>query len=263
MSVAFVTGSSRGIGRAIALRLAEAGWDVALTARSADALAETAAAAAGHGVTAVPVPADLSSWEATERACTAAVEALGVPDLVVNNAGYAAPDVSFLDSDPASFERVVAVNLLGPIWVCRALLPAMVARGSGVVVNVNSLGGTRPFPHALAYAASKAGLCRVTDTLAAELDGAVQLFDVSPGLVRTDMTAEMAMWRDVPDDVWSPPSAIADTVLALASGDYAALSGRFVHAPRDDLSALAEGLGTEEARTLRLVPYGPDDPLAG
>jgi 3-oxoacyl-[acyl-carrier protein] reductase len=145
----------------------------------------------------------------------------------------------------------------------------MVARGRGRVVNVNSGFGARPMPEYSAYSVSKAALFRLTDNLvaalAAEPDASVSVFDVSPGAVRTDMTGSMALFDGWTEDDWTPPERLVDVVRAVALGRLDPLSGRFIHAGRDDLDELlahAKQIEAGDARALRLVPYGPDDPLA-
>lgn len=258
---ALVTGASRGIGRVIAVALATEGYDVAVTARSTDELSATADEVRAAGVRSVAVPADLRAWDDVRDLYATVVGELGDIDVLVNNAGLAGVEVPFVESEVGEWERILTVNLLAPMWLCRAVIPGMIEGGGGVVVNINSLGGTEAFPTQSAYAASKAGLCRLTDTLALELADIVQVFDVSPGLVRTAMTSGSMMWRDVPPEAWTSPDVVAATVVQLASGGFPGLSGRFVHAPTDDLAALAESI-TEGGRTLGLAAGYPGDPVA-
>ncbi len=108
---------------------------------------------------------------------------------------------------------------------------------------------------------------RFTESLAADLAGTgVAVFDLAPGVVRTDMTAGMAIHRDRADDAWTPPERVTDAVAILATGQMDALSGRFLHATRDDFGAMLawqSWITEADARTLRLRAYGADDPLAG
>jgi 3-oxoacyl-[acyl-carrier protein] reductase len=140
----------------------------------------------------------------------------------------------------------------------------MVRRGGGRVLHVGSGMGQRAHPDWSAYAVSKAGLARLTDSLAAGLDGTgVVVLEVSPGLVRTDMTE--TMWGPAEEQSWNEPARVAEAAVRFARGDLDALHGRFVHAARDDLDLLVAAAATiveRDARTLRLRPYGPDDPLA-
>jgi NAD(P)-dependent dehydrogenase (short-subunit alcohol dehydrogenase family) len=138
----------------------------------------------------------------------------------------------------------------------------MVSRGRGYIINMNSLQGSRGGETSAAYAVSKAALMRFTDTVAAEVAGTgVIVLDVSPGLVRTSMTDERPDLNAIPDDEWTPPETAANHIVALASGKYDALHGRFVHASDnlDDLLKLIEG--HTDGRVLRLAAAGVGDPL--
>ena len=158
------------------------------------------------------------------------------------------------------------VNVLGPVRLCSLVLPGMVARGRGYVINVTSLQGSRAFPGCSAYGASKAALMRLTDTMAGDLAGTgVVVFDISPGVVRTAMTQEpglAALLADIPDEDWTPAARTGEVVAALTGGRFDALSGSFVHA-EDDLEALLARMSGAEPdwRRLRMTPAGADDPL--
>ena len=261
--VAIVTGAGRGIGRALAIALSGAGAGVGLLGREPSYLRDTAAACAGPAVTAV---ADVTDADSVAAAVESLEADLGPVDLLVNNAGRIdGAEVPPWEADPADWWAVVEANLRGPMLLCRALVPAMVARGRGRIVNINSGMGLQPVPGYSAYSVSKAALARYTDCLAEALrPHGVVAFDLSPGRVRTDMTLGMAMWAGVADDSWTPVDAVVGAVLTLASGRADSLSGRFLHAARDDLDSLiarAGELAGDDARTLRLRAYGPDDPL--
>jgi NAD(P)-dependent dehydrogenase (short-subunit alcohol dehydrogenase family) len=124
--------------------------------------------------------------------------------------------------------------------------------------------GQRPHPDWSAYSVSKAAVSRLTDTVAAALDGTgVTLLEVSPGLVRTDMTE--TMWGPPDEQPWNDVARMVDLVTRFAAGELDLLHGRFVHVARDDLDALLAVAGRvreTDARTLRLRAYGPEDPLA-
>jgi 3-oxoacyl-[acyl-carrier protein] reductase len=258
-----VTGAGRGIGRAIATALSADGLAVGLLGRDAAALAETAAGCAGRTVM---VPADVTVRAAVEAAVAGVETALGPVDLLVNNAGLVdAAEVPAWAADPDQWWGVVEANLRGPYLTIRSVVPGMLARGGGRILNINSGMGHRPYPHYSAYSVSKGALGRLTDCLAPALEGTgVTILDVSPGLVRTGMTTPMPMWADAKPEQWNPVSNVVNVVRAFARGELDALSGRFVHASKDDISTLlahAEEMAARDARTLRLRPYGPDDPL--
>jgi 3-oxoacyl-[acyl-carrier protein] reductase len=254
MTVSVVTGAGRGIGRATALALARAGHQVVVTGRTANTVRSTAEEVGGTAVVgSVDDPEHVAELAEVTRD-------LGGVELLVNNAGLADTPGTFLEADPAQWWRVVETNLRGPMLTCHALLPKMIERGSGRVVNFNSMAGMRPFTPSSAYSVSKAGLARLTDVLAASLeDTGVSVFDLSPGLVHTEMADSGGLFADVPEKYWTPMEEAVAAVLALASGRYDALTGRFVHAT-EDLDALLAEVGPD-SRRLRLVPAGDGDPL--
>jgi short-subunit dehydrogenase len=179
-SVCLVTGATSGIGRATALRLARAGARVLSLGRDTYALEDVAGRTAGIGIR-----ADLSDPSDVDRAAREAEEALGRVDILVNNAaeGFAG---TFAEMKPERAERLVRTNLAAPIRLTRALLPGMLARGRGHVVNVASVAGHVGVPEETVYAATKAGLITFSDSLRYELYGTgVGVSVVSPGVVDT------------------------------------------------------------------------------
>jgi 3-oxoacyl-[acyl-carrier protein] reductase len=278
--VAVVTGAGRGIGREIAIGLARAGMSVGLLGRTtttldavlrdclaAGATASGAAAsgATANGATAVAATADVTNVGQLRRALDAVQRELGPADLVVSNAGRrehgpARP----WEVDGTDWWQTIETNLRGPFLVARAVLPAMVERGSGRLLHIGSGMAHRPQAEWSAYGVSKAALSRLTDSLAAALDGTgVTVLEVSPGLVRTDLTE--TMWGPAEQQSWTDVSRIVVAATRFARGDLDSLHGRFVHAGRDDLDALlaaADDIRTEDARALRLRSYGGGDPLA-
>lgn len=184
--VALVTGASRGIGRALALALAEAGADVACAARTASVLGETAVAIEALGRRAVAVAADVTSAEEVERMVGRTVGEFGRLDILVNNAGIvfgtAAEKISVAD-----WRRLLEVNLTGAFLCAQAAGRQMIAQRSGRIINVGSIFGelgTRGFA---AYAAAKAGLHALTRSLAYEwARHGVTVNGIAPGYIRTD-----------------------------------------------------------------------------
>ena len=180
---ALVTGASRGIGAAVALRMAGAGARVHLLARSADVLVRMARELGGSAW-----PADLEGdgelWGVLNK-LTAALG--GPPDLVVNAAGVF--DMATLADTPIElFDRAVGVNLRGPFLVIRALLPAMLTRGSGSIITVGSVAGHQALPGNSAYSASKFGVRGMHDVLSEELRGTgVRATLVEPGATDTSV----------------------------------------------------------------------------
>jgi NAD(P)-dependent dehydrogenase (short-subunit alcohol dehydrogenase family) len=143
----------------------------------------------------------------------------------------------------------------------RAVVPGMLARGHGRVVNLASGMSTRADRDYSAYSAAKTGLMRLTEALDLSLQGSgVTAFDVAPGVVDTPMTRSMEMWRDFTD--WTPPERVIELVVAIAAGELDAWSGRFLRAGKDEIDVLRRLTPDGAARQLRLQPYGDSDPVA-
>lgn len=232
---AVVTGAGRGIGRTIALQLAASGLRVGLTGRDPALLNAVAEEVRAKGGTAATAAADVTDWSAVQHAFDALESQLGEVDLLVNNAG-AVGGGKLWDSDMAGWWRVIEVNLRGPLHWCRAVLPGMVERDRGRVVNVTGYVGIRPSSPVTPYAVAKAGLIRLTDSLAEQLAAtAVKVFAISPGTVRTGITTSLAVYKDFRG--WDPPELAATLILRIAAGEADPLSGRLLHV-RDDLDEM-------------------------
>jgi 3-oxoacyl-[acyl-carrier protein] reductase len=245
--VALVTGGGRGIGRRIAVELTEAGMRVAVSARTRAEVEETAQQIGG-----LAIEADVSDRAAVERMVAEVERELGPLDLLVNNAGIAAEEGQAWEMEPADWWHVFEVNVLGAYLCCRAVLPGMIERGRGRIVNTGSGAGYLPGSRGTAYSASKAALYRFGDTLALQLEPhGIPVFTISPGLVRTAMT-EGVFGDDAP---WTPPELAPRLVRALASGRADRLSGRYIHAEHDDIEVLiarADAIVEQDLNSIRL-----------
>jgi 3-hydroxybutyrate dehydrogenase len=190
--VALVTGAGRGIGREIALALAREGCLVAVAARSLDPGETTAAEARRFGVEAAPIVLDVTDADAIARGVAAVGATLGPVDVLVNNAGIA-ESASFAKTDPAVWERHLRVNATGPYLLTRAVLPGMLERRWGRVINIASLAGLYGAPYVTAYTASKHALVGLTRALAAEVAGkGVTVNAICPGFAATDLVWDSA-----------------------------------------------------------------------
>lgn len=244
--VALVTGGGRGIGAGIARELAAAGMRVAVSGRTHDQVARVASEIGGHAVT-----ADVSQRDDVERMTAEVESVLGPVDLLVANAGVAEWERAAWEVDPDRWWHVLEVNVRGVYLATRAVIPGMLERGRGRIVITGSGAAYLPGPSATAYAASKAAVWRFGETLAAQLDGRIPVFVISPGLVRTEMT-EGQFSGDAP---WTPPELAPQLVRGLASGKADRLSGRYIHAEHDDLDDLvrrADDVERDDLNAIRL-----------
>ena len=259
--VALVTGGGRGIGRAVAERLASEGMALVLLARSADQLVEAKLECERRGVSVATMPVDVRDAEEVKRAVGEAQSELGAVDLLVSSAGvWLPPMIPPWGEGFDDWWGCIETNLKGALAVAAAVLPGMWERGRGRIVHMNSRNAGRD--NSGPYSVSKAGLSRLTGVLAARgAERGICVFDVSPGLVRTAMTDNPG-FAHVPDDEWTPISRIGELVAAIATGRLDRLSGRFIHA-QDDLDLLvreADGINARDGRKLRFTPaYDGDE----
>src|SRR5262249_10926582 len=260
--VALVTGGGRGMGRAIALALGAAGHAVGIVARSEPDLAATRAQVGSPGMASsvfVGGVVDLAAMEPSGRTIE---EELGPGGVLVNNAGTGAAVGPAWEVDPGDWWGDVESSLKGTFNACRAVIPGMIARGEGRIINVSSYAAARPAPYQTGYAAAKAALASFSEGLDASLDDyGVRGFTITPGFVDTAMTAHLT--ESAEGRRWLPelqgrepldPALVAQLVVFLASGDGDRLSGRFLHALDDvhDLLARIEEIEREDLYALRL-----------
>jgi NAD(P)-dependent dehydrogenase (short-subunit alcohol dehydrogenase family) len=243
--VALVTGGGRGIGAHIARELASAGMRVGVSARTAEQVEAIAAQIDGVGVT-----GDVSLQQDVERMVRGVEERLGAIDLLVANAGIGLREGNAWEMEPGEWWKTLEVNMLGVYLTTRAVIPGMLERGRGRIVITGSGAAYLPGSSQTAYAASKAAAVRYGETLAKQLEGRIPVFPISPGLVKTELTAR------VPDDApWTPPECAPRLVRALASGRFDALSGRYLHAehdPPDQLEQRIDEILEEDLNAIRL-----------
>jgi NAD(P)-dependent dehydrogenase (short-subunit alcohol dehydrogenase family) len=251
--VAVVTGASRGIGRATALALGNAGFPVAVVARSAEALEETRLLVEQTGTTAVAVVADVTDPEAVARTVAAIERNAGAISVLVNNAGSLRAIGPLWETDPGDWWSDVMTSLAGAYNFCREIVPRMIARGEGRIVNLTSYAGARPAPYQSAYGCGKAAVNSLTESLAAELaEHRLSAFSVAPGFTRTEMTAHLT--SSEAGRRWLPEVGTGDVVDAeqtaqlialIAGGGADELSGRLLHT-LDEIDVLLAGV--EEIR---------------
>ncbi|GAB3844955.1 glucose 1-dehydrogenase [Nesterenkonia populi] len=233
--LALVTGSSRGLGRALALALAEAGARVILHGRSAEALAETSELIEQRGQQpAGSVRFDVTDKDAVEQGLEALLKEHGTPDIVVNNAGLQrrAPIHEF---DPDDWDAVLASNLSSAFYVSRFVTPSMVERGSGKIINIASVQSQLARRTIAPYSASKGGVAQLTKGMAADLARHnIQVNALSPGYFATEMNRELVedeafdSWlrARTPAGRWGSFDELAGALLFLSSEASSFVSGQ-------------------------------------
>ena len=235
--VALVIGAGRGIGRAIALALSDAGAAVAVCARSQDQLTGVANQIAERKGRVLAVRCDVSRRPEVEDLVSTVEAAFGTVDLLVHSAAQPGPVGPLAATDPDDWWQTLEVNVRGPLYSARAVLPGMLRRGRGRIVNISSGLGFGTCPMLSAYVVSKAALYRLSESIAAETRGTgVAVFAINPGFVRTAMTEFGLSCGEPSVERWfegmfasnedSPPEAAANLVAYLASGAADNLSGR-------------------------------------
>ena len=226
--VALVTGAGGGIGRAIAEKLAKNGERVVVNDLKGEAADEVVAGIKGSGGEAAAAPGDVSDPEAVQQIVAAAREAYGSPEILVNNAGFL-QQKRFVDLTVEDFDRMIAVHLRGTFLCTRAVLPGMLSRGSGIVVNVASQLGQIGGVELCHYSSAKAGIIGLTKSLAREVSAqGVRVNAVAPGPINTELVLGLSEgWRrakaaELPLGRFGEPHEVAETVAFLVS-DGAAL----------------------------------------
>ena len=221
---ALLTGASRGIGPYIARALAQKGVNLALTARTVDALGATAKEASALGVEAVAIPVDVTDQAGRKRLLEEAVAANGPIDILINNAGIEWL-CEYTKLSPEQIEQMIQTNLVAPLILSRLVLPQMIARGSGHVVMMSSLGGRKGSPYSATYAATKAGLIEWTSGMREELRGTgVSASVICPGFV-SDAGMFAKYGKRAPRLVGeSTPEQVADAVVRAVERDIAEIT---------------------------------------
>jgi 3-oxoacyl-[acyl-carrier protein] reductase len=222
--VALVTGAGSGIGRAVAERLASNGESVVVNDLDEAMADEVVEGIEGSGGRAVAAPGDVSDERAVQDVVAKAKEGLGPPEILVNNAGFLQL-VPFVELSVEDFDRMIAVHLRGTFLCTRAVLPEMLERGSGVVINIASQLAQIGAPDLCHYAAANAGIIGLTKSLAREVSAqGVRVNAVAPGPINTELVFDNLPeeWREnkaaeLPLGRFGEPHEVAETVAFLAS----------------------------------------------
>jgi NAD(P)-dependent dehydrogenase (short-subunit alcohol dehydrogenase family) len=273
-TVAVVTGGGRGIGRVLAQALAAAGAAVGIIARSADQLAQTEQLIKATGGQVAAVPADVTDGPAVAHALGTLGRRLGPIDLLVNNAGTAGPAGNAWQVDPDAWWQTIEVNLRSVFNCARHVLPDMLARRQGRIINITSQAGVYRWPQVSGYSVSKAAVVKFTENLAVETRShGVSVFSVHPGLTPIGLSesladaparsaeAKMHAWvsQQLADGHGADPSWAANLVLRLAAGHADALTGRHlsVHDNLDTLLTSIDDIRHRDLYQLRVRTLTP------
>lgn len=233
--VAIVTGASRGIGRAAAVRLAKMGMDIVFTYNSgSQAAEETKVLCEAEGAKVLALQADVSKSENCEKLAAAAMEFGGHIDVLVNNAGITRDGLIIRMTDE-QFDAVIDTNLKGAFYMMRAVSKQMMKQRSGRIINISSVVGVMGNAGQVNYAASKAGVIGMTKSLARELASRkVTVNAIAPGMIETDMTAVMsdkakeAMKAAIPVGEMGKPEDIAGAIAFLAGEESRYITGQVI-----------------------------------
>jgi NAD(P)-dependent dehydrogenase (short-subunit alcohol dehydrogenase family) len=217
--IALITGSGRGIGRAVALHYAREGATLALCARTSSEIEKTVAEIRALHSDCEGWTCDVSDEESVHSLVANVLQRFGRIDVLVNNAGVMTRPTPLAEIEPKKWDYTIAVNLRGPFLVTRAVLPAMFKQKSGSIINVSSDIGRGAFANFASYAASKWGLEGLTQTLAAEVrSNGIRVNSVAPGYVATKMTGYQG----------TKPESVTEVFVYLASSDSKSVTGKML-----------------------------------
>jgi len=270
--VAIVTGAGRGIGRAIALAFAGEGASVVAVSRTLSEVEETMTQVQTLGAQALAVQADVSNRDDVAGVVDQTVQAFGTVDILVNNAGVQGPIGPLVENDADAWMQTVMINLVGPFLCCQAVLPVMIRQRRGKIINLSGGGATGPRPNFSAYAASKAAVVRLTETLAEEVKSYnIQVNAIAPGVVNTRMLDQVLAAGSAAGERalveaqrqretgGTPPELAVSLVVFLASEFSGKLTGKLIAAPYDpwrEWAGKADELNATPLYTLRrLDPF--------
>ena len=188
--IAFITGAGRGIGKAVAIALANEGVNVGLLARTEEALKEVVKEVEALGVKAAYATVDVSSLEEVEQAISTLTNELGKADILINNAGIGKFE-SLLEMNPEEWKKIIDVNLMGPYYVTKAVLPQLIEKNGGDIINISSTNGLNGAATSSAYSASKFGLIGMTESLAQEVRrNNIRVTSLTPSTVATELAVQ-------------------------------------------------------------------------
>jgi 3-oxoacyl-[acyl-carrier protein] reductase len=212
--VAFVTGAGRGIGRAVAIALANEGVNVGLFARTEPALKEVATEIEGLGVKVAYAAVDVSSLEQVQQGIGELTNELGTADILINNAGIG-KFATLLEMDPEEWKKIIDVNVMGTYYVTRTVLPQLIEKDGGDIINISSTNGLNGAATSSAYSASKFGVIGLTESLAQEVRrNNIRVTALTPSTVATELAVKTDLIPEGKEDKYIQPEDIAEFIVA-------------------------------------------------
>jgi len=211
--VAFITGGARGIGKATAIALAKEGVNLGIIARTEASLQEVAPELEAFGVKVAVAAADVASLAEVEAAVASITNEVGPADILINNAGTATFG-SVLDMEPEEWEKMIDVNLKGTYYVTRAVLPQLLEKENGDIINISSTSGLSGAATSSAYSASKFGVIGFTESLAQEVRrNNIRVTALAPSTVATDLAVETNLIKENDESKLMQPEDIAEIIV--------------------------------------------------
>lgn len=265
--VALVTGGGRGLGRALAHALAEEGAAVSILARTRSQVEETVKSIEKLGGRVVSLVGDVSNTDDIERIVSLTEEQLGPVDLLINNAAVGGEVKSDWETDPEQWWRTMEINLRGPYLCIRRILPGMVERGKGKVINISTGAVQGQFPYLGPYTISKTALTQYSNILASQLQGTgISVFAYDPGFLRTYLTEVYGQRPEIHSSLRdmfkagleqgldTPMETTVRKIISLASGQADALTDRFISVGDNETELLSrtEEILDKDLYTLRI-----------
>ncbi|WP_080848607.1 3-ketoacyl-ACP reductase [Cytobacillus gottheilii] len=212
--VAFVTGAGRGIGKAAAIALAKEGVNLGLLARTEEALKEVAKEVEALGVNVAYAPVDVSSQEEVKEAVKNLTSEAGPADILINNAGVGQFG-TLLEMDPQDWKHIIDVNLMGVYYMTHAVLPQLIEKNRGDIINISSTNGLNGAATSSAYSASKFGVIGLTESLAQEVRrNNIRVTALTPSTVATDMAVKTNLIAENNDEKYMQPEDIAEVIVS-------------------------------------------------
>ncbi|AZQ63801.1 3-ketoacyl-ACP reductase [Flammeovirga pectinis] len=211
---AIITGGSRGLGKATAIAFAKEGIDIAITGRNENALKETVSELSSYGVKAIYSVFDVGNYEEVKGGIKTCIDALGTVDILVNNAGIAAFG-SFMEMEVSQWSQIIQTNVMGMYYVTKEVLPHLINKNEGDIINISSTAGVNGNANISAYSASKFAVIGMSESLMKEVrKNNIRVCTLTPSTIESDMTIELGIANKNSQDSVLQPEDFAELILA-------------------------------------------------